>query len=590
MPVPHFPEPHADRPGDARVRTFVEQGLPHAEIAVRLGLSLTDAKRRIAALSGEPPEPLARSSARALPHLADPNARDAAPAAAPTGQEATEEAPHDEPRRVSRRTLLGVAAAAALSAAGGGLLATRPTREVVTERERTLRPVPTVIPPTPSPLALAERTADVFERLTYAPGAPIDADHGIFFVPTGQADEASVEGWRQTGEAPPRGYRMSPGRRFVTGGNALLDRRTGQQFTWPEDKLWLRGLSDERLLFAELHEGRAGVSEPSGRHHVTDAELQPIASLETSAEVGGGPEPLFSTSGARIYLAMTDQLRTPVLALLDVPSSRVQSTLTLASQTSSSRFFSGPLTAARDGSAVLVRLALLPWGRRGGAPAASRSLIVRYSWEGDLLSRVAISIGSSFPSPDGSLIVGDQITQAQKRLDDGHYVSASTMLVAETATARPVFRLRGAYGNYGDRLDGTRWLADSSGFVALIGSPGEGTAYAIVNRDGSIRATLPPPPLLDNDPWYRSAEVFAPVPAPDDPALFSYGRTALLDLDRGRWRRTDLAGASGPAHLDPWGDTSAEMVLALPHPDHPLREPPELDSVDVQYPPFAAHA
>ena len=323
---------------------------------------------------------------------------------------------------------------------------------------------------------------------------------------------------------------------------------------------------------------------------MTDAELQPIASFETSADVGGGPAPLFSTSGTRIYLALTDPWGVPAVALFDVPSSRVQRTLTLASGTSRFRPFSGPLTAARDGSAVLVTLALLPWGRLGGELAAGRSLLTRYSWEGDPLSRVPISIGSTFPSPDGSLIVGDQITQPPELLDDGRYAGAATMLVAETATARPVFRLRGAYGNYGDRIERTRWLADSSGFVAMIGSPEGGTAYAIVNRDGSIRAKLPPPPRLDDGSWYRSAGVFAPVPAPDNPALFSYGRTALLDLERGLWRHTDLGDASGPAHVDPWGDTSEEMVLALPHPDHHLRDPLQLEPVEVQYPPFAGDA
>jgi len=230
MPVPHFPEPRAHRPGDARVRAFVEQGLPDAEIAVRLGLSVADARRRVAAARGEPPEPLARSRAPALPSL--PRASEpGSTSAAPENQRvATDEAPPGEPRRISRRALLGVAAGAALSLAGGGLLATRPTRKIAAEPERSLRPVPTAIPPTPSPLALAQRTGDAFERLTYASGARIEADHGIFFTPTAESEGAAVEGWRQVGETPPSRYRVSPRRRFVTGSNTLVDRSTGQQF------------------------------------------------------------------------------------------------------------------------------------------------------------------------------------------------------------------------------------------------------------------------------------------------------------------------------------------------------------------------
>ena len=231
------PEPDRPEPPSAatrRLREFLARDVPHAEIAVRLGLPLVEAKRRIAALGGlagegrSAKEPDGGTERRqpervASPPVPNPEAR---PPPEPAGR---------EPRRISRRALLGVATGAAVALAGGGFLATRPTRGTSPSGAgASLRPIPTPIPPRPPPLALARETEGVFAPLSFAPGRPIDAAHGIFFLRRDGAGERPIEGWQQqeAESAPPRSQ-ASPGRRFVAAGNALLDRKMGRQFTWP---------------------------------------------------------------------------------------------------------------------------------------------------------------------------------------------------------------------------------------------------------------------------------------------------------------------------------------------------------------------
>ena len=61
----------------------------------------------------------------------------------------------------------------------------------------------------------------------------------------------TIEGWRLradlVGADPPR-YRVSPGGRFATAPGALLDRSTGQQYSWPAEQLWLRVITSDLLL------------------------------------------------------------------------------------------------------------------------------------------------------------------------------------------------------------------------------------------------------------------------------------------------------------------------------------------------------
>ncbi len=422
---------------ERRLGELLSRDVPHAEIAVRLGLPLVEAKRRIAALGGlageersaeEPDGGTGRRQPEriASPYLPDPEAR---PPPEPAGQGA---------RRISRRAPLGVATGAAVALAGGGFLATRPTRR--TSRSgagASLRPVPTPIPPRPPPLALAHETEGVFERLSFAPGRPIDAAHGIFFLRRDGAGERPIGGWqRQEAESAPPRYQASPGRRFVAAGNALLDRKTGRQFTWPRDELRLRGFSDERLLFSELAPDSSGSAAPSGLHHIADAQLRPLATFETPPDSGGGPAPLFAPGGDRVYLGVRNAVGSPALHLLDVPSSSVRAVVIPAPQAPTLRSFAGPLTSAREGDEVVLPLHFLPWGR---LPRHPSTLVLRLSWDGVVLSRVLMPISSAFPSLDGRFVAGDQLREPSGGTAASRDGSAPVVLVAEAATGTPQF-------------------------------------------------------------------------------------------------------------------------------------------------------
>ncbi|MDZ7728967.1 MAG: hypothetical protein U5Q44_12640 [Dehalococcoidia bacterium] len=103
----------------------------------------------------------------------------------------------------------------------------------------------------------------------------------------------------------------------------------------------------------------------------------------------------------------------------------------------------------------------------------------------------------------------------------------------------PVFRARSAVLQYGDGLTDRRWLADSSGFVAYVQDPGaaidtsrtwfQGRHYAVVGVDGTVRRLPGSEDTNRLGTWYGAA----PVPAPDNPDLFSLGRRALLDASTG---------------------------------------------------------
>ncbi len=270
-----------------RLRGLLEQKVPLAEIAVRLGTTLADAQARVDRLTGAPaPHSLRR------PGPAHPTT--AAEALQPPPREDTATLPTPPPcaaaqpeattaQRMPRRTFLTLAATGLAGLAGGAFLSTRPTRDTATivRAERPLPPAPT---PTPSPLAVLRPADGLFEQLAYEPGQPLDADRGIFFLRTRGKGAGGVEGWRlregatEGGEAP--AYRASAGGRFVAAGGALQDRRSGRSFRWPSDQLRLAGLSDAAVLFESLTPGAEGRPAGTGRYVLTNDELQARAEFD----------------------------------------------------------------------------------------------------------------------------------------------------------------------------------------------------------------------------------------------------------------------------------------------------------------------
>src|SRR5690606_21147269 len=84
----------------------------------------------------------------------------------------------------------------------------------------------------------------------------------------------------------------------------------------------------------------------------------------------------------------------------------------------------------------------------------------------------------------------------------------------------PDFRLLSASTSYGDNLPGNRWLADGSGFVAMVrgpeadGSNADAYEYAIISTDGQTVTRIPLPPPIDEPRWYNRNARRGAVPSP----------------------------------------------------------------------------
>jgi hypothetical protein len=159
------------------------------------------------------------------------------------------------------------------------------------------------------------------------------------------------------------------------------------------------------------------------------------------------------------------------------------------------------------------------------------------------------------------------------------------------ADAEPVLRVRSLSLNSGDFLDDNRWLADSSGIVAATRSSGVGAAtfgrdiqYQVLRTSGSW-SPLPTPPDPDGE-WYRNKGVAAPVPAPGDVNLLSYGRIMLFDRATGAFW-APFVPDDGPTHMSPWGRADAEeMRFALTHGGHGGAPIGVLLPAKLEYSPF----
>jgi len=176
-------------------------------------------------------------------------------------------------------------------------------------------------------------------------------------------------------------------------------------------------------------------------------------------------------------------------------------------------------------------------------------------------------------SPDGRLVAWEQVER--EVVPEGMTFSETwfSVVVADAETLEPIFRVRGASLRYGDWLTDSRWLANSSGFVVAIRPNDAGEGFAIVAADGSRLERLPVAPALESalstpNTWYRSPEMFAPVPAPDDGGLLAYGRLSTYSLVTKTWVHANMTSEEGPKHLSPWASGGGELVFSPNHGGH----------------------
>jgi hypothetical protein len=172
-----------------------------------------------------------------------------------------------------------------------------------------------------------------------------------------------------------------------------------------------------------------------------------------------------------------------------------------------------------------------------------RGVSLRYTWEGDLLSRVeGVKI---FPSPGG-----DFVASAEPILIETEQPAVSIswfyFRAFDTGDGSELFRVVGVQTDYGFTA-GNRWLADGSGIV--VSRTGGGLVLAM--RDGGFRdfAGVPSP---------DSADVFAMVQGTGAGVFDAQGEPIIAVNFQGGVRD----------FTDPWGDGGDEVRILVPHGGH----------------------
>lgn len=569
---PHVVMPDQLTDTERRLYELARTGTPLAEIGVKLGLTLSEADRRLDALVAK----LGLDDRAAL----------RAPLPEPPPPEDTTETPaepavggHGGGGGISRRSLtLGAGAAAGLAAiAGGALFARQRDRKGSPTSARTTTPAATSVSGVAAAgLALIEPVDNAFERRTFAPRELVDWAAGIFFM---DVEDGSIDAWRhQLDGDQPEGlgqYRL-PVPRFIqvtsSSGktNILFDRDTERAWKYPARDLVLVGGSASRLVFAELDGGdgsRPGFA--TGALHVTDHDFSPVDSVEYAVP-RFAPDPLVSPDGKRMALitAVGEQF---AVALVDLETAAGIEQLAVPLATTSTVHirwhdelnsagdFAVELRVAIEGrSAALVLRFRLPWDR-----AWPEEAVEEPNWK-DLTY-----------SPEGRLRLEERVLREVPATGLGGGEAWPIVDIVGT-DGRTTQRTKGISLHYGDGLPGRRWLADGTGFYAMMATNATegagwerlGFARFAPGYDNWQPLELPPPVGRQ---WFHRTEARGPVPHPTNPTLFALGRLEVGRLGRDgvvNALQANVQSESGPDHLDPWCGKRDELVFALPHGGH----------------------
>jgi hypothetical protein len=453
-----------------------------------------------------------------------------------------------------------------------------------------------------------------WETGTFAPGAPIDWQQGAFFmdtvtgevkgvrVPLGAVTTVPTPSAGGTAEFPSAHfYQVAGGGRWVwvfaappnTG--VLYDRRTGNSWTWDPMQLRLHAASANYFLFERV----TGPSQPidgTGDYLIADAAQKPVAEFALGAS-WWAPGSLISDDGeAAVWTVEKGNSTHPYTYHLHIagvsnptPRELFTTTLeTLAEQDSAGGYVTARSTAQGFTVKTVRREALAYPAARYPEPGE----VVAFDWQGRELSRHADPGGVR--SPDGKYIV----YETSLRYDGGGGGEFGgdrwQAVVVARADGTELFRVRSASILYGDGIPEQRWLADSSGFVAMIKRDDEGQptrsrvqyVYAIIRTDGTIEQLPSLPPVPAPVRWFEDDFRRGPFPHPTDPALLSFGHFQLLNLNTGTWLSARPTYDDGPVHIDPWAAGPGEMVFGLPHGGHGGTGPPVLLAPKVDRPPF----
>ncbi len=435
-------------------------------------------------------------------------------------------------------------------------------------------PTPTATATPGAPLGFLEPASDAFEQREFAKDEAIDWNSGVFYMNTSTGRMMAYR-LRQgephmVSSAGPR-FILAWGRDQAT---YLADRTTGDTWKWVSPNWRVVAASASRVVFADLDQA---YGRENGHYIIADAGMS--ATIPVSLEGVGWSQWL--TRKEQAAVARTG-LRDTV-SLVDLVTGDAATIFTAPAEIEGKHPWRVDLIGEWEETfrARVTYYAGQP-NEQSGPSGLPNYLLQRLSFSGDVLDSSYGEAWFESVSPDGR--------QRLRQVDlhsappEGEGSGESWPAVLQFDADAPVLRVRSAALTYGDRLPDRRWLADGSGFVAMVRDdspvrPANPYAYGIVSR-GGVLERLPRIPV-EVDDWYTRPSTCGPAPSPTNPDLLSFGRFYLYNRRSGEWFIPRLpTPQNGPAHLSledsPWVGAPDEMVFALNHGGHGGGSPPAL--------------
>jgi DNA-binding CsgD family transcriptional regulator len=561
---------------DWQVLQWLREGRQDAEIAVRLGVNVGEARARIERirreLGAKDRAELAASKAGSEADSVD-DANWRPPASAIPGAEPLA----GSGRTFSRRSVLlaGAAGVGTTAAAGAGLFALSrgggmPKVDGTPAGRETATPAPTFTTiPHPGAAAIVRNPRDRWRRLTLPSGSEIPYTHGICFMDTTTGEMDVLSGpyaQVQSGAAyrvsdyVPQIVAVDPAHLPPGSAGALYDRKFGVEAGWDPMLLQLRFLNLNAVVFAAVRYQFTFI--PEGHWIVLDSGFDVIREMDMTRFPGFGQYPMALNLEGWLLVGFTvpsDSLA-PLFVRLD--SGTVARGEEPAFDTPVA--FLHRFDALRDGTFQAI------WGPMGATDRTLDTvLFARWYSDGRLAETGTARLADILPP--GTFGAPGVSGDGRYRVDMGSFADSFLGLGdhedwlytdLDLTDDGPVFRVLSGNLHYGWG-EHRRWLADSSAFIVEAADPGyprddywqwrRHRRYYLVTPDGSMEA-LPPIPeefrVAPNDSSWLD-QWGGPEPHPDDPDLLSFGRVLVYNRATGRW--FGPANPPFPAGFDPWG-------------------------------------
>jgi hypothetical protein len=569
---------------DRRVYDLAIQHIPLAEMAVRLGVPVAQADEKLQRvfrrLGVEDREALRAIGSRPTAATPEP------PPPGPNeyviggddyviGLETTAEQELGPERRFSRRAVLGAWAGAALAVGVGGVAAaTRGGRGSNSKLPGESDALVAELDGPSLPIEIRGGVGEGFNQEHWLPRELIPWEHGLFsmFVTTGD-----VTGYQFIDQPRSKiqNYRTGADSRYVWAEDRenlrgyLLDTVVWKSsYTWPLDDLRLvtAGVAPSYfgswLLFEEMN-GFNG----NGRFHLGQIEeTADRISLKSSFQLpvpGLGSEVVAIPGKPVVHI--WGRAVAPALFRIDLESGAVT---TLLGGPDPKPGTGGPEDFwSPDGFQAFPDGFRANWGQK--IQSSFVQLSQPFSWNGTQLSLAQSGSHGNSWSPDGTRVVREILDLAPPPTSGGTTIEAWPSVHVVDGDGRLQFLVRSAATTFPDGLQGDRWLADSSAFVALVrgdGSNGTANAFqqALIDKDGRFITRLPVPPAPVFRRWFEEEPFRDGRPSPENAELISFGRLHVYNRRTDKWVSANIAGEAGPDFLDPWSGSENNAVFALP--------------------------